>query len=300
MSPEEIALLWHEQRFRLACHEKTGAEFQSFFEAIMEKADGSFIKVKPSGAEGDWKCDGYSAATAMLYQVYAPDKMKIADAAKKIKEDFAGAQEHWKDRMNGWTFVWSGEKALAPQIAALILSLREENESLDIDHWGREQLWKRVQGLTEQQRSMILGPAPAPSIARTVTAAEVQTLLNFVASQPSPKPDPDLGLTDLTEKMDRNDFSEGTRALIAAGLPVATSVRDYVDGNHDILYSAKVAEALGAMYDKIAPDYPGETDLIFALLVGEVAAGAGADTKEYWASLGIVAYYFELCDIFER
>ncbi len=300
MSPEEVALVWHEQSFRLACHEKTGTEFQSFFEAIMEKADDSFIKVKPSGRAGDWKCDGYSVATAVLYQVYAPGAMKIKDAADKIEEDFAGALEHWEDRMKGWIFVWSAEKALAPQVAALILELQNANESLDIDHWGRERLWKKVEDLSEQQRSMILGPAPVPSMARTVTAAEVQTLLTFVASQPSPEPDHDLALTDLTEKMDRNDFAEGTRALIAFGLPVATSVRDYVNGNHDISFSTKVAEALGVMYARLEPQYPGESDLVFALLVGEVAAGAGANTKEYWAALGIVAYYFELCDIFER
>jgi hypothetical protein len=300
MSPEEVALLWHEQSFRLACHEKTGVEFQGFFEAIMEKADDSFVKVKPSGSEGDWKCDGYSADTAALYQVYAPGVMKVKDAANKIKDDFAGALKHWKEPMKGWIFVWSAEKALAPQIAALILALQNSNDSLAIDHWGREQLWKKLEGLTERQRSTILGPAPVPSMARTVTAAEVQTLLSFVAAQPIPEPDQDLELTDLTEKMDRNDFSDGTRALIAFGLPVATSVRDYVDGNHDISFSSKVADALGAMYARISPEYPNEKDLVFALLVGEVAAGAGANTKEYWAALGIVSYYFELCDIFER
>ena len=113
MTPEEAALYWHELRFRLACHEKTGSEFQTFFESIMKKWDKSFVKVKPSGQEGDWKCDGYSANTAMLYQVYAPKDMTASQAATKIETDFEGAKTHWDQEMRGWTFVWSAEQALA-------------------------------------------------------------------------------------------------------------------------------------------------------------------------------------------
>ena len=63
-------LAQHRILFRLKCAELLGLEFQNFFEKIMVHADKAFVAVKPMGAAGDWKCDGYSAATNTVYPKY--------------------------------------------------------------------------------------------------------------------------------------------------------------------------------------------------------------------------------------
>ena len=55
--------------FRLACHERTGADFQRFFEDIMVRHDPSFTPVKPHGNQGDWKNDGWLPSTGTVFQL---------------------------------------------------------------------------------------------------------------------------------------------------------------------------------------------------------------------------------------
>ncbi len=76
---------------------KTGAEFQAFFEAIMDKAFPRFQKIRPYGKDGDKGNDGYCPAEGIYYQVYAPAKPgeKEAEAAEKFKDDFAKLKDGW-------------------------------------------------------------------------------------------------------------------------------------------------------------------------------------------------------------
>ena len=69
---------------------KSGADFQSFFENVMEKAFADFQKIRPYGNKGDWWNDGYRKNLWIYYQVYAPNEPKIneSEAAKKLEEDF--------------------------------------------------------------------------------------------------------------------------------------------------------------------------------------------------------------------
>ena len=138
MNGPEVVLAWHELRFRLACAEKTGDEFQIFFESIMEKADPSFLKVKASGKSGDWKCDGIGQGSGTYYQVYAPEGLKVAETKKKIEEDFAGILAKWGDKVQTWVFVWSAAThGLPPEIANFLQELREKREPPPtIEDWG--------------------------------------------------------------------------------------------------------------------------------------------------------------------
>lgn len=84
-------------QFSVRVHQKSGSEYQSFFESIMEKAFPDFQKVRPYGKEGDKGNDGYRPAGGIYYQVYAPlDPFeKEADAAAKFKSDFAKLKVGW-------------------------------------------------------------------------------------------------------------------------------------------------------------------------------------------------------------
>jgi len=295
----------HYLRFSVECFRRKGVEFQSFFEQIMGKADPSFIAVKPSGKEGDWKNDGYSGATRTVFQVYAPLEVTVAATVAKIKEDFEGAKLRWKGKMDGWTFVWSAEKALPPQVLAALLDIKNDNGDLTIENWGQERLWQMVEGLDESDRVELFGPLPQLETATTVvvqvTAAEVQTLLHYLVDvKDGFEIDDDLSLIALRDKMDRNQFSSAVRSVIDGGLPLLGTVGYYVNKSPDERFSQRVSLALSAAYEELRQTFEGDADKIFFGLLARIAPEAGPDRKEYWAAVAIVDFYFELCDIFEK
>ncbi len=73
-------------QFRLRVFEKSAAEFQSFFESVMEAAFSSFRKIRPYGKKGDKGNDGYRPDAGIYYQVYAPKNPneKESETARKL------------------------------------------------------------------------------------------------------------------------------------------------------------------------------------------------------------------------
>jgi tetratricopeptide (TPR) repeat protein len=136
-------LAHHRILYRLKCAELTGMEFQNFFEKIMVQADKAFVAVKPMGPSGDWKCDGYSAATNTVYQCYSPESLTAAKACDKILLDFNGARDQWGGQMKRWVFVWNA-RALPPQVVSLLEKLQSKHPELEIDQFGRDKLWDVV------------------------------------------------------------------------------------------------------------------------------------------------------------
>jgi hypothetical protein len=298
MTPHEFGLYFHHLKFRLACSDRKGAAFQTFFEDIMGLYDPTFLKVKPSGTQGDWKCDGLSQSSGTVYQCYAPANLKVRQSVAKIDADFDGALEHWKEHLKCWTFVWSAYDALPPQVVKAILNLKTRSNGVVIQDWGRETLWTIVASLTEMQRDQLLEVVPSLQDAENTTAAEVQTLLNYVVRADVPPIPEDLALTDVAKKIDRNSLGVSTRSLIQHAIPVARVVGNYVNRHPDPQFNTTVASVLVQWYrqsvaDRLTPDE------VFGELV-EIARHGNKASLGYWAAVGIITHYFELCDIFDR
>jgi hypothetical protein len=301
MDREEVARAWHSVNFRLACALRHGAEFQSFFEDIMERVDPTFVKVKPSGADGDWKCDGWLPESGTCFQVYAPEGLTDAKAVAKIKADFAGACERWSDDLRVWIFVWSAQASgLPPTVLAALNELGEENDGVEITHWGPTALWDQVKGLSQEDLVQLFGLVPGLDDVIATTEHEVQTLLTYLSEQPIPATDDDLGHLGLEDKMDRNSFDDSVRLLIKASFPIITTVDHYVSNHPDTRFSQRVAVSLANRYEQVGAELDGDSNAIFAALVKGTAGEASPESREYWAAVAIVAHYFELCDIFER
>jgi hypothetical protein len=301
MDREAVALAWHWLNFRLACALRHGTEFQSFFEDIMEKVDPTFVRVKPSGAEGDWKCDGWLPKPGICFQVYAPQALTDAKTVAKIEADFTGARARWGDDLNIWIFVWSAEASgLPPAVLDVLNRLDRENEDIEVDRWGPEALWTRVKELSEEDRTGLLGVVPGLGDVISTTEHEVQALLTYLSEQPIPDIDEDLGHLGLKDKMDRNAFDDSVRLLIKASFPVITTVDHYVSNHPDTRFSQRVAVSLADRYAQLSGELDGDSNAIFAGLVKGTVGEAPPQSREYWAAVAIVAHYFELCDIFER
>lgn len=300
MNKEEFALSYHRMQLDLELFRRTGKAFQDFFELVMQKADSSFIMVKPMGKEGDWKADGYSLKCKTVYQCYAPEEMTGSKAAKKIAADFDGARIRWKERMQRWVFVWSSERALPPQVVAALADIKSAYPALKIDHLGRAGLWDIIKPLSLADREALLGIVPDLKDAPMTTAAEIQVLMKHLVKHGAVASDDDrFDLTAIAEKLVRNRLSDAVTNMLKPALPVARLVREFVTSMPDPGFSQLVALDLANRYTELASSTD-DPDAIFGSLVKYVLGDHGLQPKFFWAAAGIVTHYFELCEVFER
>lgn len=290
---------WFAREFELQCLRRSGAEFQTFFEDVMLRLDPSFVVIKPWGKQGDEKCDGISRDSATYYQVYSPHGLTAAATLAKIREDFEGAKEHWPE-MKRWVFVWSAvREGLPPDVEHYLQALRADHPDLVIDDWSPVALWTEAERLTAVDLRTVLGWPPTAE-PQDVSIAEVRTLLNWMVENPGDAETvrEGFGRIDIDEKVTLNGLSDTARWEIVNAMSAAGLVDQYTSGHPDVRYSEKVAECLVGKYRllRLRTDDP---NLIFSGLVEYVRAGAPAGERVSTAAVGVVAHYFELCDLFE-
>lgn len=144
--------------FKYLCHESTFTEFQRLFENIMKRARPEFMQIKPYGSLGDRKCDGLFLVDTTIFQVYAPDELRLENLKSKIDEDLDFAADYWKDVLHAWWFVYNVRRGIAADVAMLLLSKKRQYPHLEIDHISNDGLWEIARNeLSLQQRAEVLG-----------------------------------------------------------------------------------------------------------------------------------------------
>ncbi len=299
MQPSDFDVHYHELVFRLQCHERMGSDFQRFFEDIMVRYDHTFTPVKAHGNQGDWKNDGWIPGSGTVFQCYSPDTTEAAKIIAKINEDFAGALSKWAGKMRAWTFVYSEQGKLPPMAVSLIEELKAAHSGLTIDSWNRERLWDIVRSLTPEARNSLLGPVPRPGDVISTTADEIRVLLAYLARADHPPLDSGTSLLDLLPKLAHNRLGQSIHRLIEPGLPVAQTTAIYLAGHPDPGFSGVISQSLAARYLVLRGQFADEPEQLFFSLIKWVQAGKPDDPRYFWAAVGIVSHYFELCDIFE-
>lgn len=295
---QEYELEIHESFFKIKCHENQTTAFQVFFEDIMERVDESFIRVKPHGSIGDWKCDGFSENTGTVYQCYSPETPEMKTTLSKLEDDFLGAKSWWKDKMKKWVFVYSDRNELPAPVLNFVLELQKQHTEVIIETWNRPKLWNIVKELNLAHRNVLLGAIPSISDAPKVTSAEIEVLMNFMIEQGHVEKGNDMSLTGLSEKIGKNRL-ETMITTIQASVGVSKTVENYISRHPDTLYSSKVAGALVQKYKELVSVYGNNTEQIYWGLIRFVGRNL-EDHKMLWPAAGIITYYFQLCDIFDR
>lgn len=312
MNQAEFEEYFFRLQFKLICYDKKGDEFQNFFSSIMGKSDDSFVSVSAAGKFGDKKCDGYSEKTATVFQCYAPDNIEkdhtIKSAITKIKNDYAGAKKHWfidkKNWMKRWVFVWNGKpKALPADILQAFLTLKNAEKQVEIDNWDTEKLWELIESFSLFHKTDLFGIVPSVDrISETVTeitAAEISVLLEYLAKQDSKEQSDDLELLGISEKLEKNGFSDHIKNLIKICLPMTEDIEGYLSKHPDSEVQDKIADVMIRKYKEFSENSV-DSDTIIWQLIRYVQSPKSDSNKHFFAAVGIVAHYFHLCDIFEK
>lgn len=294
---DQFTRAFYELKFRNAFLENRGEAFQDLFSSIMEKRyPGDFIRTRPWGNQGDRKNDGYVRSTRTLFQVYAPNELSEAATLAKIDEDYQGAIPFWKDHFDHWVFVHNSPQGLGPGVTKKLLDLDSSIQNVRVRSWGFEELQQIVFELGFPELTSLLGPIPSRTDVINVPYPEIEMVLRTLESRSTRlaeeiRPVP-------PRKLEANSLSDAVALLLKAGMGSSNKVRDYFGKHHDPELGDRVAKAFRGEYESLR-DAQHSPDDIFARLQLIGNGTIFATPSRQAATLTVLAYLFEACDIFE-
>jgi hypothetical protein len=290
-------LLSFENRFLKA---KADA-FQRLFEELMARVyPGDFEACRPYGPQGDRKNDGYLPSQRTLFQVYAPYELKSHETVKKVREDFSGALEHWRDHFDRWVFVHNAfDGRLPPEVIAALAEIRLAHPGIALETWGYPELAAEFRKLGLDVLEPWLGVMPTMEDKSRLGFAEIKAVVEHIKLAPvepsgTPRPVP-------SGKIEFNLLSGSVAAYLKIGMEKAPLVEDYFTRCRDPLYGVQVANAFKDQYKALRDRRP---HLHPTELWGELEDWAGGNQTrnptEKLAITAVLAWLFDHCDIFEE
>lgn len=131
-----------------------------------------------------------------------------------------------------------------------------------------------------------------------VNYSHLKAVIDHLAASIGPVPT-DLDLTPLDEKLDINRLGARTRTKVALGLARATDVGDYLQSPAVGAETAqRIVFEFRAEYNRQRAEGVTGDDLFDAMHA--FAAVGSVDILDLNASLALLTYLFETCDVFER
>lgn len=286
----------YELRFTVEFLERKATAFQDFFSDIMEKRyPTDFQRVRPWGNIGDRKNDGYLRSQRTLFAAYAPKEMTAKACIKKIDADFRGALPHWHMYLDRWTFVHNDRDGLSPDVFKKLEDLKLEHPAHSLLTWGFEELRREVMQLAEPELAALLGPALSRGTMVALGLADLQPVLEHISQLP-PRSAPDLRPVP-PEKLKYNQLSPSAETLLIAGMTRTPLVQQYFTRSPSL--RDRIAESFRHEYARLRAQLI-SPDEIFVGLQRFASGGLQPSPSLQCATLAVLAFLFEACDIFER
>lgn len=134
----------------------------------------------------------------------------------------------------------------------------------------------------------------------SVAFPELLAAVAWVSSEAPAPLSGDFGLVPPEEKILKNQLSNGSRHIIAAGLSSRRTVSQFVEAEAqlDPDFPERLKSGfLARYYEFRSKGYTG--DILFELMCGFSQRGA-KNQAERTAGIAILVYLFEICDVFEK
>lgn len=294
---DRLAYFWFRSQAELALHKHKATAFQDHFNEVMEAVHGTdFIRVRPAGKVGDRKCDGYLQSTDTVFQVYAPARVELKSWLNKVDDDFTGAKAQWST-MRSWTFVHNQHDGLPADVAQALLKLKTDHADLAIEQWPPTRLLEMTEDLPEDRLVRLFGHPPLEQEMRVLDRGDIaEAVAGLALESVSWLPDAaDLPVVD-PRKLDYNQLSEYPRRLVTAGIAQARMVEGYFDNNPDPTLRDRAGMLMKVEWLNLQRQGVAGDEAFHVLY--ERVAGNVQGSREATASLALLAYLFESCDIF--
>jgi hypothetical protein len=283
-------------KFENAFMREAGKSFEAFFSKIMSHAFiGDFVPVRPYGAKGDLKCDGYRSSDQTVFQCYAPDTMKIAALLKKMDQDFLGAVAHWGKRMQRWEFVHNDRRGLPAEAVQKLIDLSAAHPDVVLSECGEAALRATTMALELHQLEDLFGAVPS---GRDLEQVDFQALRPVLMSIERVEPDLNAPLkAPSPEKLQRNALSQDAAGLLAVGRRRERLVESFFEQWPSPDFGEHIAQGFRSRY-RALKGAGLSADQIFGELQAFCGGMSGAPLRQ-GAVLAVMSSFFERCDIFE-
>ena len=293
---DAVSLAYYRQQFDYAFVTKNGVEFQDWFAELASHAYGAdFELIRPYGKEGDWKCDGRLPHSGIYFQCYAPQTHSSEAVTKKIGTDLAGAIEKWGDRVKVWVLVHNDRRGVPPQVADYVDQLRTTYSKIGIEIWVKPQLFRLFEAMSMLAREQLFGPAPSLSALQDLTMPDLKPIIDAL-EQCEPEPGAILSPPPSVRKLEKNALSNDAAVLLRSGRRKVHLVERYLTNHVYVELGERIAEAFRLRYAQLR-----RLDITADQIFGHLQqyAGMNGTPKRQVAALAILAYFFDICDIFE-
>lgn len=128
--------------------------------------------------------------------------------------------------------------------------------------------------------------------------AELDVTITYLIKGSSTRYAGDFKLISPTEKIAKNELSSDVEELLRMGLVRENQLEDYLNKNLDSSFSSRLRNIIVEKYN-VSKEANLSPDEIFYEMLNFASGGTNDFTKQA-ASLTIIAYYFNVCDIFEK
>lgn len=287
--------------FKNRLYELNGQSFEDFFVRILMKYDSDFQAVKAYGKIGDRKNDGFNKKTGHYYQVYSPESLikSLSDAKNKLKEDFKGLFQHWdKDcKINKFTFVINDKyKGIPEPIHKCLLDLEKEHKDIEFKILNSENISKIFFSLNKQDIISLIGLIPSVELLYDdISMSALIDVVNYLLEKPNNVSFVDKAIApDFKEKITFNNLSSNIDSLLSTANLQVGNIESYFETNpsHRSILQKKFKE----LYDEAKKTFDEENQMFMYILSQSVP---DENSSKQSATLVLMSYYFETCDIFE-
>lgn len=276
----------------------TGEEFQKFFSHVMSLSIPGFINVRTHGNLGDESTDGFSLCDGKLYACYAPEVFRSENTVAKLQSDLKGARAKHSGQFSSFVFVHNDLRGIHPDIYRAIRGAQAENSSISIELMGYLHIRDLVGLLTEAQVEDLI-ECEIPLHAETsVGMEEMAELLEQLSERRTATNTREVISSVSEKKLAYSNLSLETQSDLRSGMKFSTQIDDYYQSRVDVLERDDVAARFHDQYLEVIENVSDPEDILFQLQVS-LAGTRASSPPRYRASMAVLAYFFQTCDIFE-
>lgn len=280
-----------------------GTEFETFFTDIMCYYSSEFRQVKPHGQLGDGKKDGFIPSSGSYYQVYSPERIEASDAINKLNEaiDYIALHPILNVPVKNFYYVINDRYKGVFEAIYNAISEASNRHNINCSLLLINNLEDICLSLDEDKLIAIVGNIPDPEDINRLDYKPLSEVIEHLKSNVSfgtykVNFDP-TRFKEFKEKIKLNGLSPSVERVIERATHQEGALRDYFSFNSQYLKET-LQQIFIAQYKESIQLY-GEngSDAVFWDILN---SSIPRDTKEYKdATLVLLAYYFEACDIFE-
>jgi len=301
-------------------HKLIGKECENYIKDLMCLDNLNLIQLKPDGVEGDWATDLIDPIENTLYQIYAPEykdqATNLSSAKKKLTHDFKRSYSKWTEAgyiINNWKFVFNEKfQGVYPAILKELNSLKIEyklnqadvltaKDMIDIgiklynDPTKSDQLYSIIGKTFVELPDSVIDTFDELSPLYVVCEAlfqEMKSTTSICRQQDY------TNLTDVLRKIELNKLNSMISSKILSCLDRIALVSTTYNGMDDYLQEQVRIIIIDTYKEECMMS--DDNNLVFINVVEKLNSYIPQSALSQIALSILIAYHFELCDIFSK